>query len=236
MPADARLAGLRRRPVVVPHSLRDYVTACGRRNNSKQPGVRLCCRTVVMCEHDTLTEQQCFGWTAKVGGKRTHSRNGTGVLVGKAAGSRPWTQQDVDRLDAPMNLTVNVALHVVEELQKQVQSPHNPADAPYAMLPMVSSCCVANVTGLMGSHVLWPGRQPGLLFGAAGFAGTAQAGSTTFEMQDFSSMQVDSEKVHSELLPALQGCQAAQCIAGCMARNSIQWRGLSHAGVRKGRC
>jgi hypothetical protein len=35
MAADARLAGLRRRPVVVPYSLRDYMIACGRRNNSQ---------------------------------------------------------------------------------------------------------------------------------------------------------------------------------------------------------
>jgi hypothetical protein len=32
-----------------------------------------------------------------------------------------------------MNLTMNVALHAVKELQEQVQAPHNPADAPYVM-------------------------------------------------------------------------------------------------------
>jgi hypothetical protein len=44
---------------------------------------------------------------------------------------------------------------------------------------------------------MWYGQgvSLGYQFGAPGFAGTAQTDSTTFEMEDFSAMRVDSDKV-----------------------------------------
>ena len=115
----------------MPHSLQDYVTACGRRNNSQTGVLLLRDRSGTAF----VTVQHCTCSEATSGARCTWQCDTTGQcwLAGKAAASRRWTQQDVDRLEAPMNLTMNVALHAVKELQEQVQAPHNPTDALYVM-------------------------------------------------------------------------------------------------------
>jgi hypothetical protein len=131
-----------------------------------------------------------------------------------------------------MNLTMNVALHAVKELQEQVQAPHNPADA------CDCSCYIAGVMGVMCSHV-WCGQgvSLGYQFGAAGFAGTAQTDSTTFEMEDFSAMRVDSDKVGAFSTTSTQARRCCRKLhkSSLDARSQMTPNSESHTGLWEGR-